>query len=57
MSGRWVRRQTARVAPTNVARGAKTSLLELGRRVSESVEEGKRAMAEKEQELRSDRDA
>ena len=52
MTTRWARKQARKVAPANLAREAKGGLLELGKLVSESVAEGKRAMEEKERELK-----
>ncbi|MGQ0670319.1 MAG: hypothetical protein ACT4PO_11705 [Actinomycetota bacterium] len=52
MTTRWARKQAQKVAPANLAREAKGGLLELGKLVSESVAEGKRAMEEKERELK-----
>jgi hypothetical protein len=49
---RFARRQAKKV-PGQVAREAKGGVLELSKLVSESIAEGKRAMAEKEDELRS----
>ena len=49
---RFAKRQAKRV-PGQVAREARGSVLELSKLVSESIAEGKRAMAEKEEELRS----
>jgi hypothetical protein len=49
---RFARRQAKRV-PGSLAREARGGLLELSKLISESIEEGKRAMAEKEDELRS----
>lgn len=52
LASRWTRRQAKRVAPATIAREAKGGLLDLGKLVSESVAEGKRAMDERERELR-----
>jgi hypothetical protein len=49
---RLVKRQAKQV-PTSLVREARGSVLELSKLVSESIAEGKRAMAEKEEELRS----
>jgi len=54
LAGRWTRKQAKRVAPATIAREAKGGLLEFSKLVSESIEEGKRAMAEREAELRRD---
>jgi hypothetical protein len=52
MTARFARRQMDKVAPSTLAREARGGLLDLSRRVSESMEEGRRAMQEKEEELR-----
>ena len=52
MTARFARRQMDKVAPTTLAREARGGLLDLSRRVSESMEEGRRAMQEKEEQLR-----
>jgi hypothetical protein len=49
---RWTKRQAHRVAPQTLAREAKGGLLDLSKLVAESIEEGKRAAAEREDELR-----
>ncbi len=53
LTARWARRQARKVAPATLAREARGGLLELGKLVSESIAEGKRAMEEKEAEVRS----
>ena len=55
LASRFVRRQTAKVAPATLAREARGSMLDLAKLVSDSVSEGKAAMQEKEDELRSGR--
>ena len=55
LASRFVRRQTAKVAPATLAREARGSMLDLAKLVSDSVAEGKAAMQEKEDELRSGR--
>jgi hypothetical protein len=52
LASRWARRQAAKVKPTTLAREVKGSLLDLSKLVAESLEEGKRAMEERERELR-----
>ncbi len=52
MTVRFARKQAKKVAPAAIAREAKGGLLDLGKLVSESIAEGKRAMREKEAELR-----
>jgi hypothetical protein len=51
---RWAQRQAQRVAPANLAREARGGILEFSKLVSESIAEGKRAMEEKQQELREE---
>ena len=55
MTARFARKQAQKVAPATLAREAKGGLMELSKLVSESIAEGKRAMQEKEEELRSGR--
>lgn len=50
---RFIRRQTQRVAPSNLAREARGGMMDLAKLVSESLAEGRRAMEDKEVELRS----
>ena len=58
MTMRFARRQAEKMAPSNLAREAKGGVMDLAKRVSESVSEGQRAMREREEELRGDlRDA
>jgi len=54
MTARFARRQMDKVAPSTLARGARGGLLDLSRRVSEAIEEGRRAMQEKEEQLRTE---
>lgn len=55
---RFARRQAEKVAPSRVVREAKGGLMDLAKLVSESMAEGRRAMREREEELRRDvRDA
>jgi hypothetical protein len=54
MTMRFARRQAQKVAPSNLAREAKGSIMDLARRFSESISEGERAMRERERELRGD---
>lgn len=54
---RWTKRQARRVAPATIARETKGGIMDLGRLVSESVAEGRRAMDERERELRAAYDA
>ena len=48
MSMRFLRKQTQRVAPANLAREAKGGMLDVARLFSESIAAGKRAMREAE---------
>jgi hypothetical protein len=52
LTARYARKQMEKVAPSHLARQARGGLLELSKVVSESIAEGKRAMHEKEEELR-----
>ena len=52
LASRWTRKKAERVAPQALAREAKGGLLDLSKLVSESIQEGKRAMDEREAELR-----
>ena len=54
VTSRWARRQAKKVAPTTIAREARCGLLDLGKLVSESIAEGRRAMADREEELRTE---
>ena len=53
MSMRFVRKQSRRVAPANLAREARGGVMDIAKLFSESISEGKRAMAEKEAEVRA----
>jgi len=53
IASRWARRQARRVSPNVIVREARGSLLDLGKLVSESIAEGRRAMEERERELRA----
>lgn len=52
MAGRFTRKQVEKAKPQTIAREAKGSLLDLSKLVAESIEEGKRAQADRERELR-----
>jgi hypothetical protein len=56
IASRWTRRQIERAKPAAIAREAKGGLLDLSKLVAESIEEGKRAMGERERELRATND-
>jgi hypothetical protein len=53
MTMRFARRQASKVAPANLAREARGGLMDLARLVAESIEEGRGAMRDKEEELRA----
>lgn len=53
LASRFVRKQTAKVAPATLAREARGGMMDLARLVSDSLAEGKAAMHQKEDELRS----
>ena len=53
LASRFVRKQTAKVAHANLAREARGGMMDLARLVSDSLAEGKAAMHQKEDELRS----
>jgi len=57
MASRGAKKQAKKVAPATLAREARSSLLELGKLVSESISEGRHAMEDKERELRGEVDA
>ena len=50
---KWVRRQTDRMSPVSIGRQMRTGVRDLRRLFRESVAEGRRAMREKEQEVRT----
>jgi hypothetical protein len=52
LAGRWTRKQAQRVAPQTLAREAKGGIMDLGKLFSESIAEGRRAMGEREVQLR-----
>ena len=49
---RWTRTQVRKAAPQTIAREARGGLLDLSKLVASSVDEGRRAMDERELELR-----
>ena len=53
LATRFVRKQTAKVAPASLAREARGGMLDLARLVSDSLAEGKAAMHQKEDQLRT----
>ena len=52
VASRWTRKQAKKAAPSTIAREAKGGLLDLSKLVTASVDEGRRAMDERERELR-----
>jgi hypothetical protein len=54
LASRFARKQTAKVAPANIAREARGGMMDLAKLVSDSLAEGKAAMQQKEDELRSE---
>lgn len=56
LTSRWARRQADKVNPATLAREAKGGLMDLSKLVAESIEEGRRAMEERERELRAELD-
>ncbi len=57
LTSRWAKRQANKVKPATLAREVKGGLMDLSKLVAESIEEGKRAMEERERELRAELDA
>jgi hypothetical protein len=53
---RFTRRQIERAKPASIAREARGGLLDLSRLVTESIDEGRRAMDARERELRASHD-
>lgn len=56
LASRWTRKQAARAKPATIAREARSGLLDLSKLVAESIDEGKRAMDQRERELRARHD-
>ncbi|HTG47105.1 MAG TPA: hypothetical protein VK646_05580 [Actinomycetota bacterium] len=56
MASRWTRKQVERAKPQAIAREARGGLMDLTRLFTESVEEGRRAMDQRERELREKHD-
>lgn len=50
---RFLRRQAEKMAPSHLAREARGGMMDLAKLFSESLAEGRRAMQDKEEELRS----
>lgn len=57
VASRWARRQAAKVKPATLAREARGGLLDFSKLVAESIEEGKRAMEERERQLHAELEA
>ena len=54
LASRWAKKKAKQVAPATIAREARGGLLEFSKLLSDSITEGKVAMAERERELRGD---
>ena len=54
VASRWAKRQANKVKPATLAREARGGLMDLSKLIAESIEEGKRAMEERERELRAE---
>jgi hypothetical protein len=54
LASRWLKKQTQRVAPTTIAKGMQGELLDLSKRVADSIAEGKAAMEEREREIQGE---
>jgi hypothetical protein len=52
LANRAVKKQAEKMAPANVAKSAQAGLVDLSKRVAESIAEGKKAMDEREREIR-----
>ncbi|MEX0833186.1 MAG: hypothetical protein WD757_09895 [Actinomycetota bacterium] len=52
MASRWMKRQTQKMAPSHIARSAGENLVDLSKKVAESMQEGRRAMEDREREIR-----
>jgi hypothetical protein len=57
VTSRWAKRQANKVKPSTLAREARGGLMDLSKLVAESIEEGKRAMEDRERELRAELEA
>jgi hypothetical protein len=53
MTSRFLRRQAAKVSPATLTREARGGLMDLAKLFNESIAEGREAMREREEELRS----
>ena len=53
MGGRWMKRQTQRMAPTNLARQAGSRAADLGSTLLQAAKEFRAGAAEREAEIRS----
>lgn len=56
LASRWTRKQVDRAKPAAIAREARGGLMDLSKLVAESIDEGRRAMNERERELRDKHD-
>jgi hypothetical protein len=53
LTSRWARRKRQAISPANLGRQVSEGFSDLGRLLRSAVEDGRRAMAEKEAEIRS----
>jgi hypothetical protein len=56
LTARWAKRQGQKVAPANIGRQVSGAASDLGKLVRTAVAEGRRAMAEREAEIRRELD-
>lgn len=54
LASRWTKKQARRVAPQTIAREARGGIMDLSKLVNESIAEGRRAMEDREAQLRRD---
>jgi hypothetical protein len=54
IASRWAKKKAKQVAPATIAREARGGLMEFSKLVSDSISEGKVAMAQRERELRGE---
>jgi hypothetical protein len=54
MTSRWMRRKREAVSPANIGRQVSRGVSDLRRLVAASIDEGRRAMAEREAEIRAE---
>jgi len=54
LASRWAKRQAQKMSPVYIAKEMQHELVDLSKRVASSVAEGKRAMEEREREIRGE---